>query len=90
MWLAVPVSIVITIFSLALALSEDFLGICGATLQLLWARILESVELFNKWKKKGDSIRTAIENRRKVDELYDREAEVKEVVLDFWEPMTCK
>jgi hypothetical protein len=81
MWPAVPVSIVIIIFSLALALSEDFLGICGATLQLWWARILESVGLFDRWKKKGDSVRTAIESRRKkVDELYDREGEVKEVV----------
>jgi hypothetical protein len=56
------------------------LRLCGATLQLWWARILESVGLFDRWKK-GDSVRTATESRRKkIDKLYDREGDVKEVV----------
>ena len=67
----VPVSIVIIVFSLALALSEDFLGICGATLQLWWARFLQSIGLFDGWKKKGVRVRNAVESRReKLNVLY--------------------
>jgi hypothetical protein len=41
-------------------------------LQLWWARILQNVGLFEKWKKKGDSVRSAIDIRReKLKALYD-------------------
>ena len=77
----VPVSIVIIVFSLALALSEDFLGFCGATLQLWWAKFLQRVGLFDRWKKKGDNVRKAIAVRKeKLDELYEGENRVGESV----------
>jgi hypothetical protein len=72
----VPISIVIIVFSLALALSEDFLSICGASLQLWWARVLQKVGLFDGWKKKGVRVRSVIESRRtKLKALYKGEAE---------------
>ena len=78
---SVPVSIVVIIFSLALALSEDFLGICGATLQLWWAKILQKAGLFGSWKKKGDSVRKAIATRqKKLNELYNEEVLSKESI----------
>lgn len=76
-----PVSIVIIVFSLALALSEDFLGFCGATLQLWWAKFLQRVGLFERWKKKGDSVRRAVAVRKeRLDELYEGENRVGESV----------
>ena len=54
-----------------MALSEDFLGICGTTLQLLWANLLKRLGLFEKWKKKGENIRLVIEKQKKeLDKLY--------------------
>jgi len=53
-------------------LSEDFLGICGATLQLWWARFLQTIGLFEGWKKKGVRVRNAVESRReKLEALYE-------------------
>jgi hypothetical protein len=77
----VPMSIVIILFSLALALSEDFLGICGATMQLWWAKFLQAVGLFDGWKKKGVRVRNAAERRReKLKALYDGKAVTDEAV----------
>jgi hypothetical protein len=60
-------------FSLALALSEDFLAICGTWLELKWAAFLNKIGMFERWKKKGERIQDAIKKRRvKLDELYPK------------------
>ncbi|KAE9377252.1 hypothetical protein N431DRAFT_542622 [Stipitochalara longipes BDJ] len=67
-----PISIAIIIFSLSLALSEDILSICGTTIQLNWARFLRKIRLFDLWKKKGVTVKAAIELRkRNLKELYE-------------------
>ena len=73
----VPVSIVIILFSLALALSEDILGICGTYIQVKWAKFLQKIGLFEKWKRKGERIKLAIERRKaELEELYPNERPV--------------
>lgn len=54
-----------------MALSEDLLAISGIAIQLFWTGLLRRVGLFDRWKKKGERIKTAIERRRReLDELY--------------------
>jgi hypothetical protein len=79
--IAVPVSFVIILFSLTLALSEDFLRIYGATLQLWWAKFLQGAGLFDLWKKKRGSLKVAVDYRKeRLRELYGREDNVSESV----------
>jgi hypothetical protein len=61
-------------FSLALALSEDFLAVCGTYIQLKWANFLKSIGLFERWKKKGERVGAAIERRKaELDKLYPKD-----------------
>ena len=61
-------------FSLALALSEDFLAVCGTYIQLKWANFLKSIGLFGRWKRKGERVRAAIERRKaELDKLYPKD-----------------
>ena len=46
-----------------------------------WAKFLQRVGLFDRWKKKGDNVRKAIAGRKeKLDELYEGENRVEESV----------
>jgi hypothetical protein len=61
----------IILFSLALALSEDFLAVCGTYIKLKWANLLKKLGLFERWKKKGEHVRMVIERRNaELDKLY--------------------
>jgi len=68
----IPIAIVVILFSLALALSEDFLAACGTFVQLKCAYLLKCLGLFDGRKKNGEHIRTVV-GQQKDEKLYNGE-----------------